>query len=367
MNYKFLLIIILFSCSTFNAIASDTLNVEKDTLKKNKPKLTAFPLLFFSPDTKLGGGAAGLYTFNFKGDSLNARPSSLTFGFAYTQLNQMLLWMPYQLFLKNRKYWLYGELGYFKYVFNYFGTGNNFSTDYIEKYDATFPRLRVNALQKVRKNMYAGIRYVYDDFNISPRDSNASLATDKPTGYTGGRVSGFGVLANYDSRDNIFFPTKGFLLETMLYTEQKFTGSNFSYSRISFDASKYISLFKTHVLAINGVGVFMNGDVPFHQMAMIGGTKKLRGYFEGKYRDKNLMLLQTEYRVPLFWRIGAVVFGGYGVVANKIENFSVNNLRYNYGGGLRIMLDTKQKVNIRLDYGLGYKSSGFYLTIAEAF
>ena len=29
--------------------------------------------------------------------------------------------------------------------------------------------------------------------------------------------------------------------------------------------------------------------------------------------------------------------------------------------------DKAQKINIRADYGIGYKSSGFYLTIGEAF
>ncbi len=356
----FFLGLIIFSSISINALADDSLKI-------NKPKLSAFPIFFYSPDTKFGIGAAGLLTFNFKNDSIGARRSSVTFGFAYTQLKQVLIYLPYQLFLKNRKYWLYGEVGYFRYVFNYFGTGNEFPVDYLEKYDADFPRLRINALRKIKSNVYGGIRYVYDDFKVSLRDTSASLATDKPSGFNGGRVSGLGVLLNYDSRDNIFFPSKGVLLETMLYGENSLTGSQFEYSRISFDLSTYFSFFKNHVLAVNGVGIFMTGDVPFHQMAVIGGTKKLRGYFEGKYRDKNLMLLQVEYRAPLFWRMGLVGFGGYGVVADKLSNTSIQNFRYNYGAGLRFLLDKKQKINIRMDYGLGYKSSGFYLTITEAF
>jgi outer membrane protein assembly factor BamA len=176
-----------------------------------------------------------------------------------------------------------------------------------------------------------------------------------------------GILLNYDSRDNIFFPSKGILLETMLYKENALTGSQFNYSRISFDGSLYFPILIKHVLAINGVGIFMNGDVPFHQMATLGGTKKMRGYFDGKYRDKNLLLVQAEFRAQLFWRIGAVAFVGYGMVANKLTDFTNAELRYNYGGGLRFLLDKKQKINVRLDYGIGYTSNGFYLTISEAF
>lgn len=355
------LLMIIFLCEiSKNIIASDSLNI-------NKPKLSVLPLVFYSPDTKLGIGATGIFTFNFTNDSISARRSNVTFGFAYTELKQVLIYLPYQFFLNNRTYWIYGETGYYKYVYNYFGVGNNFPTDYIEKYDADYPRLRLNALRKIKPKIYAGIRYVYDAFKISLRDTTASLAKDKVTGYNGGQISGFGILLNYDSRDNIFYPSRGILAETMLYGENSLTGSQFKYSRISFDISSYFLLFKRHVLAINGVGIFISGDVPFYQMATIGGSKKLRGYFEGKYRDKNLMLLQAEYRAPLFWRIGVVGFGGYGVVSDKLSNTCIQNFRYNYGAGLRFLLDKKQKINVRLDYGLGYKSKGFYLTITEAF
>jgi outer membrane protein assembly factor BamA len=339
----------------------------KDSLKTNKPKLSAFPVVFYSPDTKLGVGGAGLLTFNFKNDTLGARRSSVSFGFAYTQLNQVLTYLPYQLFLKNRKYWVYGEVGYYQYVFNYFGIGNNFPVDYIEKFDAILPRLRINALQQIKPSMYIGIRYVFDDFSISLRDTTASLANDRPIGYDGGRVSGLGILFNYDSRDNIFFPSKGILLETMIYGESAITGSNFEYTRLSVDFSKYFPIRQKHVLALNAFAASLSPKVPFHQMAMLGGAKELRGYFEGKYRDNSVGVLQAEYRFPLFWRFGIVAFGGYGVVGNKITNLDFKHLRYNYGTGLRFQLDSKQKINLRLDYGIGYKSTGTYLTISEAF
>jgi Omp85 superfamily domain len=120
-------------------------------------------------------------------------------------------------------------------------------------------------------------------------------------------------------------------------------------------------------LAFNGVISLAAGDVPFHQMPVIGGTKKMRGYFEGTYRDENLLMLQSEYRFPLFWRLGGVVFGGLGEVSDKPNKWSFGNVRYNFGAGARFVLDKAQRINMRLDYGIGYKSTGFYLTIGEAF
>jgi hemolysin activation/secretion protein len=144
-------------------------------------------------------------------------------------------------------------------------------------------------------------------------------------------------------------------------------GGDFNFQRFFIDASHYKAVGKQGVLAFNGALVLSAGNVPFHQMPVIGGTKRLRGYFEGKYSDKNLVVLQSEYRTPLYGRFGAVVFGGIGEVASTPLGWSFGTIRYNYGAGLRLMLDKTQRINIRADYGFGYKSKGFYVTIGEAF
>ncbi len=341
---------------------------QKKEKSPNRFKIVALPVVFYTPDTKLGGGAGGLSTFNFKSDSLRARRSSVTVGVVYTQLKQVLLYFPFQLFPNNQKYWIAGEVGYFRYIFNYFGTGNEVSRDFLEKYDATFPRIRLNLSKKVAPNLYAGLRYAFDDFDFTKRDPSGLLVRNEVAGSNGGRISGIGAGFNYDTRNSIFFPDRGVLAEGIVYAESKATGSQFTYQRLSLDASKYWSLGKKQsVFALNTAAVFSFGEVPFHQMPVIGGTKRMRGYFEGEYRDKHLLLLQGEFRQPLFWRLGAVAFGGLGMVGRDFGTLHLQNTRYNYGAGLRILLDKAQKINIRADYGIGYKTKGFYLTFGEAF
>ena len=354
---------ILLICLVF----STYLTAQSDSLKNpNRLKVIGLPVVFYSPDTRFGGGAGGLLTFNFKSDSIGARRSSVTVGAVYTQLNQLLLYFPFQLFPKNQAYWISGEVGYYRYVFNFFGTGNKVDADYIEKYSATFPRVRFNFSKKVKPNLFLGFRYAFDDFTFTKTESGKILGQKELTGSTGGRVSGVGVQTNYDSRDGLFFPTKGWVAEAYVYTEGSYSGSDFSYQKLSVDASRYLS-FGKNVLALNGVAVLTNGDVPFHQMPVIGGTKRMRGYFEGKYRDNNLLIVQGEYRFPIYKRFGGVAFGGLGQVSDKVENVVSSPIRYNFGAGLRFTLDKIQHINIRADYGIGYKSSGFYLTIGEAF
>lgn len=332
----------------------------------SRPGLLALPIAFYSPDTRWGFGASGILTFYTNRDSPGRR-SSITFGGAYTQLKQVLFYAPFQLYFNQDRWWLYGELGYYRYVYNFFGIGNAAPTDYLEKYDATYPRFRLSAMRKVGRNSYLGLRYAFDDFKIALRDSAAQLATAGITGAEGGRVSGFGAVYNFDSRDQLFSPAKGWLVEVLAYAESPATGSNFTYARFSADVSRYLPVFKKQVLALNLVGVLTTGDPPFHQLATLGGTKRLRGYFDGRFRDKRLLLLQGEYRLPLFWRFGATAFGGTGWVGSEKEAIQSAFLHWNVGAGLRFALDRRQKINLRLDYGFGRGESGFYLTVGEAF
>ena len=122
---------------------------------------------------------------------------------------------------------------------------------------------------------------------------------------------------------------------------------------------------KKTILALEGTAVITMGNAPFFNMAQLGGTRRLRGYFEGKFRDKHLLLAQAELRQEGFGRFGGVAFAGMGTVFGSAGESL--EWRPNGGIGLRYQLDKKQKLNIRADYGFGVKSQGFYLTFGEAF
>lgn len=367
--FSFLLII--YCCSFSASLTASTpstlplLAVNKDTSKVQKGNLIAVPLVFFTPETRWGFGAASIYAFRFNGQSADSRPSQLQVGFAYTLENQLLSYAPYQFFFKD--YNFYGELGYYRYFYNFYGVGNDQPTDFEETYAVNYPRVRLNFLKKITPNTYFGFRYWFDDFNIVEVEADGQLAEGKITGSDGGVVSGAGVVLNYDTRDNIFSPSKGYLIEAISFFNSPSLGSDFSFQRYAVDAAKYFPLPWKHTLAVNAFGDFVVGDPPFNQMAVLGGTKKARGYYEGRFRDNNLLLIQAEYRFPIIWRFGAVVFGSYGGVADKISNFQLANFRYTYGGGIRFMLDPKEKINIRFDAGFAKNASGFYVTIGEAF
>lgn len=363
--------IFIFLYLLFCSVASTPLVAQdstvSDTLTNQQNSLFALPIAFYSPETDWAFGATGIFAFRFKTEKKETRPSQLTLGFAYTLNKQILLYMPYQLFAKNEAYNIYGELGYYLYSYQFFGLGNNTKEEDMEIYKVNYPRIRVNALKLLRPNLYGGFRYWMDDFDIKEIQEDGILATQSIPGQQGGFLSGLGLVLNFDNRNNIFFPTKGTFVEFVSFSNGAYLGSDFDFTKITLDASKYLA-FKNQVLAFNLYTEFTGGTAPFNQLALLGGNKKMRGYFEGRLRDNHQIMFQSEYRFPIYKeRFRGVLFGGVGQVANTFSAFSFQQLKYTYGLGLRILINKKERIHIRLDAGFGKETSGYYLTIGEAF
>lgn len=342
-------------------------NTPPDTLlPKKRYLISGFPLVFYTPETRFGFGGAGVFIFNFKNDSAGAPRSSINLGFTYTQNKQVLFYLPYVLFLKNRFWQAYGEVSYSRYNYNFYGVGNNQPETFVERYGVEFPRLRLTGLRKISRHVYAGLRYAYDKFSLYDLDTAGQLIKKTISGSSGGVVSGFGAVGLYDSRDNVFYPSRGWWGELVLYRDDKRTGSSFNYTRVALDVCKYFS-YKRNILALNLYSMYADTDLPFFQMGVLGGQKKMRGFYEGRYRDNNLLMLQAEYRRHIVWLLDATVFGSVGQVAHRYDAFNSNNWRYTYGAGLRLMLDKTQKINLRIDVAVGNKKLLPYFTIGEAF
>jgi outer membrane protein assembly factor BamA len=131
--------------------------------------------------------------------------------------------------------------------------------------------------------------------------------------------------------------------------------------------STYVALPRKQVLAFNAYGVISSGTVPFYQMALLGGETKMRGLYQGRFRDKDCVILQAEYRAHLFWRVGAVAFASIGDVASQLNQFNYKYTRLAVGGGVRALVDKKQHLNLRFDAGYSNDRFNYYLTLGEAF
>lgn len=318
------------------------------------------PLVFYSPDTKWGGGVAGIFTFY--GNPLR---SNVGFNVSFTQRRQLKIGIQFEWYRPRGGWRAYGELGWYKYLYQYFGIGNTYPNRYKETYTAQYPRMRTTLLHNLGNRQLVGLRYSMDIYRIVEKESIGEIAEHLIPGTDGGFSSGIGPVWLFDSRDNQFYPIKGSYVEVFLLNESAITGSDFKYTRFSFDGARYFKLWRNKVLVIHGDVVLNWGKVPFFLLPQIGGTSRLRGYPDGKFRDRRMLILDTELRFPLVWRFKGVIFSGLGTVFNHLNETIV--WRPNLGVGLRYEFDRKQRLHLRLDYGMGKGNSGFYLTVGEAF
>ena len=121
------------------------------------------------------------------------------------------------------------------------------------------------------------------------------------------------------------------------------------------------------MFAVRGILQSVTGEPTFRHMSEFGGELVMRGYYTGRYRDMSMMVLQTELRMKIWKFLGAVVFASVADVAEKIGELSLGNLKYTVGVGLRILVVPKEGTNIRLDYGFGKNTSGFYIMANEVY
>ncbi len=332
-----------------------------------KASVSAFPVLYYTPETRLAFGAAGSIVLHGAGDNTNRFPSQFQIGLAYTLNHQFLLYIPFRYYTARKDYVFYGEAGYYRYSYYFYGIGNHQPSSQKELYEVDYPRIRLNALRKISQSVYIGLRVWYEQYAIVKTISGQMLATDLSiTGAQGSLTLGAGPALNLDTRNDVFWPSTGWFGDVAVQFYGKTTLSHFSYDRYSVDATRYFGIGGQSVLAVNAFFDAISGNPPFSQLALLGGNKKMRGFYEGRFRDKDLLAFGEEFRLSLPIRFGAVFFLNEGSVSNRLEDL-FSYPRFSYGAGLRYQLKKSEKLNLRLDYALASHSSGFYLTIGEAF
>ena len=190
------------------------------------------------------------------------------------------------------------------------------------------------------------------------------------TGRNPYRVSGLGFSFTFDNRNDAFAPSKGYFAQIYFNHFDKVFGSNFNYTNIVIDLRKYLIVYQKQVLALQAYSFSnLGNEVPLRSLASLGGANSMRGYYSGRYRDKRELVVQAEYRIPIVSRLGLAFFCSAGDVGNSFSDYAIRDLKYAMGGGLRLALNKSEKLNLRLDYGVGQgqNNQGLYFQLGEAF
>jgi outer membrane protein assembly factor BamA len=361
--------------AAFCSAQSDSIKKAADTTRffaKVGGKITAKRdwllgiMLNRTPETGFLTGLHYMQFFKMSRDS-NLRTSNLDFTFSYTEKKQAIVMLNNTLIFKNGKYILRGTNAYKKWNEYFWGIGNDAPESNKELVNFNLRQVTQRFSRAITSKLFAGIQYQYYQVSEVSSPRGGLLDSLPIAGAQGSLTSGVGVHILYDSRDNVINSYKGFYLDIGNYVNDKHFGSNYSFNNFTVDARRYIQIFPRQILALQGIVNFNWGEVPFKQMASIGGEKMMRGYYYGRYRDYNMIAFQAEYRFPVWRWVGLCVFGSCGGVAAKVNQFNTRNVLFTYGICFRILWIKHERVNVGFDIGVGKHTAGSYGGTGEVF
>jgi outer membrane protein assembly factor BamA len=366
-------------------------------------RLLPIPVIFYQAETGVGYGLGALLSGRFGTDTLT-RPSNARAQYWTTQKGQSLLQLVHSIYTPGEKFYLNGEVSAYDLSLYYYGIGND--NDKSAESDLQYKLFIIN--QRVQKQivpkLFFGAQYRLTNLSqitFEPgRIDEAKLTNSQalvpntfltdprltPRERQDTRVSGLGPVLTYDSRDVPLAAFRGDLLDFGVTFNGTGLGSDYRFVRYQLDARHFQPLGSNRtILALQYLTQLHTGDVPFRELAGLGANlggslynnaNLLRGLYEQRYRDRQMMMFQAEIRQKLFPNAGssvlrrfdAAIFGGIGQAGAKVGDFTGKGTLVAGGGGIRFNFIRADRVNLRLDYAGGTGTApGIYFAIGEAF
>lgn len=341
--------------------------VQGDSAHPYKKYIFAVPIIAYRPESKWIFGLSMAHIFRTQNNDLLTRPSTIRLNVSYSQLKQSSIRPFFEYFSKGNKICLRAQYQFTDFAEYYWGIGPNVPESNKELYKFRMQKGNFKAAYLVAKGFYAGLQYSFENMYNLHYSPGSNLEVSGLNGSRGYYASALGYTLFMDTRDNVYFPFKGNFIEFSNLFYQPAFGSNYTFSNITLDARKYVQLWKENVLAFQCYLNTNSGNIPFRMQGTIGSDAYMRGYYSGRFRDQNALAFQTEFRKTIWGPVGCVVFVGTGSV-NKSVTGLPENLKPNFGAGLRVKAIPRERLNMRMDYGFGsHGISAFYLTLNEAF
>jgi outer membrane protein assembly factor BamA len=212
------------------------------------------------------------------------------------------------------------------------------------------------------------------------------------SGINGGRTNPLSFAVLFNDRQDLARPTRGWSIIAKATWVPRGLGNDFEYARYNLEGSYLYPLFtRRQVIGLHIGGQYIDAkarQVPFYELASLGGSRDLRGFFQDRFLGTSNVMINGEYRLKLFdfnffglWQvqIDGVAFGDAGRVFMDEEDIARelgeplatiprtdNEFRYSYGGGTRIALG--EALVARIDVGFSDEEKGLvYVVFGHTF
>ncbi len=360
----------LITFSSFSQRKDENNVIKTDTISSTKDyQLIAIPIAFFTPETGFGFGGGGQLFFLKKENTFKNRLSNILFSGIYTLNKQLIFEVTPQIYLGEGNYFIDAHYLLEIYPNSFWGIGNNTPDSNEETYNQTTHALNISFMKRLPPDLSFGFQFIFKNHEIKEIEDGGILDTQNIIGNKRTVVAGLGALFNYDTRDNIGSPNKGFYYQAKAQFSSEIFGATQGFNKFILDLREYLPIGKNSLLAFQLYSESNFGDIPFQALASYGGGSRARGYFFGRFIDKQMYVTQTEYRWRFKPRWTMAAFALAGEVAEEpADFFSINNIKPSLGAGVRYKIFKDKDTWLRLDIGSGIDgNNGFYFGINEAF
>ncbi len=322
------------------------------------------PIVVTEPAVGYGGGAAGLFLRprHEAGEEGWSRPNiSGAGGFA----TENGTWMG---FAGDTSRWLDGRLrtlvgaGTGLLNLDFYGlSGDRGSLDQGVRYtlDVSGAVVQINAQIAPKSPWAVGVRYVYADVEPRLRDAPVFPGLADRARVT---VSAPTAILEYDSRDNVFTPTRGVYAETAYLASRRSLGATVDFERFDQTLIGWHPARDDVFLGARGNYAWSSSDTPFFLRPFI----MLRGVPAVRYQGDQAASVEVEARWQFHGRWSLVAFGGAGRTWTNNPRSSFAQDVGSGGAGFRYELARRFGLHAGIDVAASPGTTAVYFVIGNA-
>ena len=196
--------------------------------------------------------------------------------------------------------------------------------------------------------------------------------------YTRATLAGLGTTTtSVHSQASVGFdwrPTAGYARRGGYYgvTGHDYTDrdSHFGFRRVDYQVSQHVPILReSWVLSVRGLASTtfskQGQQVPFYLLPSLGGGSGLRGYSSWRFRDRDSLLLQGEWRIMVNRFFDTAVFYDTGKVAARAADLDFSGMKHDYGFGARF--HTPLVTLLRIDIARSSEGTSLVFATSSSF
>lgn len=176
------------------------------------------------------------------------------------------------------------------------------------------------------------------------------------------RVGGLTPSFTYDSRDNIFTPLRGTLVEARAGLFSQALGGDAEFQRFNLTAMHFLPLHPKLTLGVRGDAALSFGDAPFYMRPFVA----LRGVPVMRYQGEHVAQIEAELRWQFWKRFSLVGFGGGGAAWNDFERLDNLLTVVTGGAGFRYEVARKYGLHMGVDLAFSPGTTAIYVQFGSA-